>query len=359
MGHVRRLTRKKSVFLPIFMLLFFFLAVPPPAPAARDGEGQKKDASVAPAAAENTAPPAAVEKVSTRPGKRHPVKTVWLVAALVAVTGVVAYLVLAGSAKGSMDVRSSPAGAAILIDGSDTGKTTPALLGGIKAGEHVLTLKKNGLQDFTLTITVEKNKTATVNAEMLALAMSEDFQDSVADHWQNNGLGTWDIINGVYRFRGSSSGSGTFAYSWYDLGSYAEFTCQARIRNGGDNGLAFRGNPTSGEWYVFYAWGSQWAVFHYTTVNFDYLVNYTYSSALKPYPELNEFKVAAKGANFGFYINGILVGSAYDTRLALGKIGFQVRDYPGVTQEYDDISISLSTPSATPALVRTRLPRHP
>jgi hypothetical protein len=353
MSFFRKFSGKKIIRLPFFLLLFFFL-IGQPANASGDSQTQKQAAQAAnpppPSvnANGNGAAPGSLEKVSAEPRKSHPAKTIWLVAAVVVVAGVAAYFILAGAAKGSLDVQSSPAGAAIFIDGSDTGKTTPALLTKIKTGSRSLTLKKEGLQDYTVAVTIEKNKTTAVNAELLALAMSEDFQDNSADHWQNNGLGTWEIINGVYRFRGSSTGNSNYAYSWYDIGSYADFTCQARIRSGDDNGLAFRGNPATGEWYVFYAWNSSWAVFHFTATSFDYVIHYTYSSVLKLSPEWNEFKVVAKGSNFGFYLNGMLVGSAYDTRLAKGKIGFQVRDTPGVTIEYDDVSVSLSTTAAAP-----------
>jgi hypothetical protein len=365
MSRFRKFSKNAFIRLTFFTFLFIFLVGQPLPNAAGDRQTQKQaaadDALQGPSRAfeGNAAAPGSLEKVAPMPKKSRPLKTVWLIAALVVITGVVAYLVVSGAAKGSIDVQSSPAGAAILVDGSDTGETTPALLSKIGTGDHVLTLKKEGLQDFTLTVSVKRNQTTVVNAELMALAMSEDFQDNSADHWQNNGLGTWDIVNGVYRFIGSSTGSGNFAYCWYDLGSYDDFTCQARIRNGGDNGLAFRGNPASGEWYVFYAWGSEWAVFYYTPGSFDYLVHYTSSSALKSYPEMNEFKVVAKGSNFGFYINGILVGSASDTHLAKGKIGFQVRDSPGVTQEYDDVSVSLSTSAAIPAARAARIPVRP
>jgi hypothetical protein len=342
--------------MPILLVLVFFLAGPQLPCFGKDGETRPREVSAAAgpdlAPAASGASPGAIERAAAKPKKAKVSKTVWIAAALAVVAGIAVYFILAGTAKGSIDVQSSPSGAAVFIDNADTGKVTPVLLAKIKAGDHSLTLKKAGLQDYTVDVRVEKNKTTGVSAELLALAMSEDFNDNSADHWQNNGLGTWDIVNGVYRFRGSAGGSGAFAYSWYDLGSYVDFTCQARIRNGGDNGLAFRGNPATGEWYVFYAWGSQWAVFYYTAGSFDYLVHYTPSSALKFYPEMNVFKVVAKGANFGFYINGILVGSAYDTHLAKGKVGFQVRDYPGVTMEMDDVSVSLSTATAVPPRTR-------
>lgn len=338
--------------MPFFLALVFFLVVPQFPSFGKDREARPREVNAGPgpdlASTGSSASPGAIEKATPRPKKARISKTIWIAALLAVGVGAAAYFILSGTAKGSIDVQSSPPGAAIFIDNDDTGKVTPALLAKIKTGNHTLTLKKEGLQDCTVAVAVERSKTTQVHAELLALAMSENFNDNSADHWANNGVGTWDIVNGVYRFRGSAGGSGAFAYSWYDLGSYADFTCQAKLRNGGDNGLAFRGNPATGEWYVFYAWGTDWAVFRYTATSFDYIVHYTYSMALRRFPEWNEFKVIAKGSNFGFYINGTLVGSAYDAHLAKGKIGLQVRDFPAVTMEADDVSVSLSTATAAP-----------
>jgi len=170
-------------------------------------------------------------------------------------------------------------------------------------------------------------------------SLDENFDDGQADGWATNGYGSWQVVSGVYTFTGSGS-NGENAYSWYNLADYTDFTYEARIRNGGDQAIVFRGNAASQDWYVFYAWGTQWAVFRMTGSSWSYLQNYTASPALKYYPEWNTFKVMASGTGFTLFINNVQVGVVTDAALAKGKIGFQIRNHAGVKAEYDDVRVT-------------------
>ncbi len=66
-------------------------------------------------------------------------------------------------AVGSIAVTSTPNGAAIWLDGENTGRTTDATLTGIPAGEHTVTVRKTGYADATATVTVEHGETAPVH----------------------------------------------------------------------------------------------------------------------------------------------------------------------------------------------------
>lgn len=66
-------------------------------------------------------------------------------------------------AHGSIAVASTPTGAAIFLDGIETGKLTNALLENVPAGDHVITLKLAGYADASKTVTVADNETATVH----------------------------------------------------------------------------------------------------------------------------------------------------------------------------------------------------
>ena len=66
-------------------------------------------------------------------------------------------------AHGSIAVASTPTGAAIFLDGIETGKLTNALLENVPAGDHVVTLKLDGYADASKTVTVADNETATVH----------------------------------------------------------------------------------------------------------------------------------------------------------------------------------------------------
>ena len=65
-------------------------------------------------------------------------------------------------AVGSIAVASSPVGAAIFLDGAATGQTTNTTLENVQAGEHIITVTKDGYMDATATVTVVDNETATV-----------------------------------------------------------------------------------------------------------------------------------------------------------------------------------------------------
>ncbi|WP_220681271.1 DUF3344 domain-containing protein [Methanofollis formosanus] len=65
-------------------------------------------------------------------------------------------------AVGCIAVTSTPEGAAIFLDGEETGETTNAILEGIAVGEHTITLKKSGYMEASATVTVIDTETASV-----------------------------------------------------------------------------------------------------------------------------------------------------------------------------------------------------
>jgi len=75
-------------------------------------------------------------------------------------------------AVGNIAVTSTPAGAAIWLDGEKTGLTTNTTLTNISAGEHVITLKLAGYADASTPVTVEAGKTASVHLDLTTLTGS-------------------------------------------------------------------------------------------------------------------------------------------------------------------------------------------
>jgi len=105
------------------------------------------------------------------PEKKGSVVWVILAVSSVAAIGVIAYLLSRRnkeetSATGSLQVNSTPTGATIWLDDSNTGKTTNVLLTDLHIGSHVLKLTKKCYQYFETTIVVIKNQTTTVNAKL-------------------------------------------------------------------------------------------------------------------------------------------------------------------------------------------------
>lgn len=68
---------------------------------------------------------------------------------------------------GSLSISSTPPGAVIFIDGVDQGAATPYILSNIPEGQHTVTLKIAGYNDFTTDVTVIADQTLTVPAALV------------------------------------------------------------------------------------------------------------------------------------------------------------------------------------------------
>ena len=64
---------------------------------------------------------------------------------------------------GSIDVKSSPAGAKVFLDGEDTGSITPYIIGGVDAGDHTLKLTLTGYEDKEGTVAVAAGEASYIN----------------------------------------------------------------------------------------------------------------------------------------------------------------------------------------------------
>ena len=73
-------------------------------------------------------------------------------------------LILQGQAPvtGSVSVSSTPTGARIYLDGTDTGYITPRTLSGVSAGSHTVRCSMTGYTDTSQTVTVIAGRTSTV-----------------------------------------------------------------------------------------------------------------------------------------------------------------------------------------------------
>jgi sugar lactone lactonase YvrE len=133
--------------------------------ATKDVAAPTQEESKEPVVKEQTAQEAKVE------GKK---KIPWLLIAGVAVIGgALAYLLLSGSesseeevSAGSIQVNSSPTGAKIFLDGTDTGQVTNATLTGISPGSHEVKVSKEGYVDREETVSVTGGQTAIVDVSL-------------------------------------------------------------------------------------------------------------------------------------------------------------------------------------------------
>ncbi|MBP1929179.1 PKD repeat protein/outer membrane protein assembly factor BamB [Methanolinea mesophila] len=105
---------------------------------------------------------------------------------------------------GKIWVTSTPFGAAIFLDGSDTGFVTSQELAGITAGDHTVELVLAGYMNYTGTVTVTAGKTTTVNAVLSPLT-------PVANFTANE---TFGFVPLTVQFIDSSTGSPPMAFQW-------------------------------------------------------------------------------------------------------------------------------------------------
>jgi len=66
---------------------------------------------------------------------------------------------------GHIQVQSTPLDATVFIDGKEVGQT-PHLEGNVRGGQHTVTVKKDGYQDFETSVVVENSKVAEITARM-------------------------------------------------------------------------------------------------------------------------------------------------------------------------------------------------
>ncbi|WP_209628743.1 DUF3344 domain-containing protein [Methanofollis sp. W23] len=74
--------------------------------------------------------------------------------------------------SGSISVSSEPVGAAVYLDGEETGVTTDTLLEEVPAGGHTIILKRAGYDDYTEEVVVVEGETAEVAATLTASSSS-------------------------------------------------------------------------------------------------------------------------------------------------------------------------------------------
>jgi hypothetical protein len=73
------------------------------------------------------------------------------------------------SAAGTIAVSSVPSGAAVWLDGTNSGTTTPTTIQSVTSGNHIVGLKLTGYQDYAQSVTVIDNATTTISATLISL----------------------------------------------------------------------------------------------------------------------------------------------------------------------------------------------
>jgi len=102
------------------------------------------------------------------------------------------------SAAGTIAVSSVPSGAAVWLDGTNSGTTTPTTIQSVTSGNHIVGLKLTGYQDYAQSVTVIDNATTTISASLIAFATT-----------------TAEITNGSIKIESNPSNSAVFLNTEY------------------------------------------------------------------------------------------------------------------------------------------------
>jgi hypothetical protein len=98
-----------------------------------------------------------------------------------------------------LSVASTPAGAAIVVDGKDTGKLTPSQFALSTPGAHTVTLRRYGYLEAGNSVNVEAGQTASLNLALTALGSTEEIHaaggkfNKVFKKGDASGMGTVSI----------------------------------------------------------------------------------------------------------------------------------------------------------------------
>lgn len=132
----------------------------------KKGKKVKNDILKIVAGQETTSPVYVLKGIST---------LLYVVGGTVLAAGAGAVLLLkggAGATTGSIQVNSTPQGASVYLDGTDTGLTTNSTLTAVSPGSHTVTLVKEGYEDYEEIISVTAGQTTTVNANLAAIIIT-------------------------------------------------------------------------------------------------------------------------------------------------------------------------------------------
>ena len=192
--------------------------------------------------------------------------------------------------------------------------------------------------------------------------LAEDFADNT------NGWTTDDkmfLENGAFHLKETDEGYSRWS-SCLRCGPFTDFAYEALLSKleGPDNfpyGITFR--SSSAGRYVFGLTGNGGWIFQSYTSQWNNLTSWSESDAVVQGNGMNKVRVVARGSAFEFYVNDKFLGSAVDTTLASGYVGFVVEKAgQHISAEYlrvsnpEPVFVPPATPSPQLALTPTRVP---
>ncbi len=181
----------------------------------------------------------------------------------------------------------------------------------------------------------------------------EDFNDGLAQDWDEDLDQNWEVVFGEYRAQSSGS---DFMFSRYIGQEWENLSVQMSCRRDGSiynsAGVLLRASSNFddgvGSGYVFQiATDGDYSIWKQINGSWSWLQSWTYSSAINP--GTNVLIASAEGNQLKFFINDTLVWNGTDNDLTSGHIGLGgYTDLGDATHYFDDVLVGeLITTSQT------------
>ncbi|NJD57212.1 MAG: DUF1565 domain-containing protein [Nitrospirae bacterium] len=163
-------------------------------------------------------------------------------------------------------------------------------------------------------------------AQQPAPGFFEDFNDGVANRWNNDGTGAWSVTD--WRYTAAANTTLRVFYSHYRE-TYDNFVYAADVRKTAGNvkramGLVFRTDGTYNNGYVFHINANgYYLIFKRVNGRTQYLIrDWTYSPSINTGMNVwNRLEVDCSGPDLTFTINGQIVQTITDSSFASGRVG--------------------------------------
>jgi hypothetical protein len=204
-------------------------------------------------------------------------------------------------------------------------------------------------------ITMNSNK--LINA-IFEEGVFEDFNDGVADNFNTDGSGRWNISDNTYKMSGTYAN--TTAYSYYPHNFYDfELSVDMKVTNSGTTGHAYGvyfksqgGNLKVNSYRLSIAKNGDWYLGKYINGTFSFLTGgWLYSSDLNTgLNSINNIKIIFVGTQADIYFNNVYQGSGINmSNFARGYIGVQGYDSDDNYNEFvfDDFIIGTVSSKTT------------
>jgi hypothetical protein len=81
-------------------------------------------------------------------------------------------------AGATLSVTSKPEGAAIVLDGKNTGKLTPSQFSALKPGTHNVTLQRTGYLEQSSSVSIEAGQASTLNLALTQLGNTDEIRSA-------------------------------------------------------------------------------------------------------------------------------------------------------------------------------------